>query len=1071
MKQLSWLSTIAVLALSSPAAAYDLITNGGFETGSLSSWQTFNQGASGGQGSWYPHSSGNGTYSGLPTSPPPAGAWQAVADNNGRAAAILYRDLTIPPTAKATLTFVLWYGNAAPGGYVNGSNLNPSNTNQRIRIDIIDPATNLLVTSSGVLDVIHATAPGSPAVFNPATITRDLTALAGQTVRLRVALVATNGGMIAGIDNVRLEVSPFAQFGNDLVEAEHGPARWGDIDGDGDFEILQFGNRDVPSITIGQIWWWQPLGEFWFPYTQLDELGNAGAAFGDFDRDGDLDVGAVGSSATRLHDLHVYQNYGWTSSIATPIPQPNIGFFEPGTYNGSFEWGDADLDGDLDAVFTGTGQQLFGDAPTTRIGFNDGAGSGVLLLVSSYGLPHITQGNAIWSDVNRDGALDVTLGGSDFAGVYLGGEGDFVPMPLSANLVLPVAEGAVATGDLDNDGSEELVVTGSWQGTPIAKVYRFDGFAQAWVELASLTGVRQSSVSLGDFDNDGWLDIAICGLNASSTALTSVYHNNGNGTFMDINAGLPGAYGGWVEFGDWDNDGDLDLVLQGHNGTNRFARVYQNSTPALNADPTPPVGLIDFIFDTYVYLGFQAYGSDDHTYQNVLTSNFRVGTSPGSIDLVAPMSNLATGRRHLPRPGDSYLSNVRILPLTGFGHGSLYWSAQTVDQSYRGSAWAPERITSIGPRITQVQDVPADQGRNVRLHLEKSVLDDEYRTNYQATGYNIWRLVPAGPMAQSIAREGVPLDPAIATRKLSGDRPASAEAQTPGGEKQADARTDLPLIEWNGRLFTQSPSPTLAGAFPPGTWEIIGSFFALQQPNYLVATSTLADSGASGPNEATFIVSVHTTTPSVWFTSLPASGHSVDNLAPAPPVGLAAAHHTGSGNQLGWQPAPEPDFASFHVYRGTTPDFVAGPSNLAATVSNPAWTDPSYDAPVVFYKVSTLDHAGNVSPAVAPGSTTATPIDPALPLEFALRAAAPNPFAGSTRLGFALPRASHVKLEVFDTAGRLVRSVLDGPFAAGEHSASWAGEDQTGGRSGTGVYFIRLQAGSFQATRRVVLMP
>lgn len=283
--------------------------------------------------------------------------------------------------------------------------------------------------------------------------------------------------------------------------------------------------------------------------------------------------------------------------------------------------------------------------------------------------------------------------------------------------------------------------------------------------------------------------------------------------------------------------------------------------------------------------------------------------------------------------------------------------------------------------------------------------------------------------------------------------------------------SDLSLVEWNGRLFAKSVGTSIASPFPAGTWEIVGSFYATQEPSYLIASSTLADSGSSGLNNQTFIVSVHTTTPSVWFASLPVSGHSVDNIAPAAPTGLSAAHHTGSGNQLAWQPAPETDFEAFHVYRGTTAGFVPGPSNLVASVPNPAWTDPSYDSPVVYYRVSTLDHAGNESPAVAPGSTTTVDGGQDAPLAFALQPASPNPFGGMARIGFALPRASDVRLDVFDAGGRLVRTLLDGALPAGKHEAMWTGADQSGHRVDAGVYFYRLRAGTFMASRRVAFVP
>ena len=83
-------------------------------------------------------------------------------------------------------------------------------------------------------------------------------------------------------------------------------------------------------------------------------------------------------------------------------------------------------------------------------------------------------------------------------------------------------------------------------------------------------------------------------------------------------------------------------------------------------------------------------------------------------------------------------------------------------------------------------------------------------------------------------------------------------------------------------------------------------------------------------------------------------------------------------------------------------------------------------------------------------------------------ATGPNPFTGSTRLSFALPRAADVELRVFGVDGREVTTLLRGPRAAGVHAASWDGRDARGARVPAGVYFLRLAAGRDAATRRVV---
>ncbi len=82
---------------------------------------------------------------------------------------------------------------------------------------------------------------------------------------------------------------------------------------------------------------------------------------------------------------------------------------------------------------------------------------------------------------------------------------------------------------------------------------------------AGLTGVDYSSADWGDYDNDGDLDILLTGTAAGLHRVSRVYRNNG-GTFTDIGALLPGVHWGSAAWGDYDNDGDLDILLTGDNG-------------------------------------------------------------------------------------------------------------------------------------------------------------------------------------------------------------------------------------------------------------------------------------------------------------------------------------------------------------------------------------------------------------------------------------------------------------------------------------------------------------------------
>jgi len=101
-------------------------------------------------------------------------------------------------------------------------------------------------------------------------------------------------------------------------------------------------------------------------------------------------------------------------------------------------------------------------------------------------------------------------------------------------------------------------------------------------------------------------------------------------------------------------------------------------------------------------------------------------------------------------------------------------------------------------------------------------------------------------------------------------------------------------------------------------------------------------------------------------------------------------------------------------------------------------------------------------------STTGT--NDGIPLAFGVQAA-PNPFSRRAAIGFDLPRAGTVRLEVYDLAGRAVRTLADGFYPAGRHAVEWDGSGAGGRRLQAGVYLCRLHAAGFTTTRRVVLMP
>ncbi len=82
----------------------------------------------------------------------------------------------------------------------------------------------------------------------------------------------------------------------------------------------------------------------------------------------------------------------------------------------------------------------------------------------------------------------------------------------------------------------------------------------------------------------------------------------------------------------------------------------------------------------------------------------------------------------------------------------------------------------------------------------------------------------------------------------------------------------------------------------------------------------------------------------------------------------------------------------------------------------------------------------------------------------------PNPFNPSTEIRFAIPAAADVRIAVHDARGRLVAVLLDGPCGAGESAVRWDGTGTEGRAVGSGVYFARMSAGPFSASRRMLLL-
>lgn len=301
----------------------------------------------------------------------------------------------------------------------------------------------------------------------------------------------------------------------------------------------------------------------------LPNIHNGSVVWSDYDGDGQQDVALAGclngSCSTVVAGIYRNEN-GAFSTIQAGLQPVGIG---------ALEWGDYDSDGDLDILLAGCAVSGC-SSWVSKIYRNDG---GIFTDIQAGLLGVLVRDRGLaWVDFDQDGDLDAFITGSHPSAnsttatrLYRNEGGVFI----DSNVSLPqLKDSAVAWGDYDNNGYPDLVISGNPDSLqPLTRIYHNEGGVLTDIN-ADLVGAASGAVRWGDYDNDGDLDILQTGY-TGATRITKVYRNEG-GTFVDIFAGLPGVSLGSAALGDYNNDGTLDILLTGYTGSEYITKIYAN---------------------------------------------------------------------------------------------------------------------------------------------------------------------------------------------------------------------------------------------------------------------------------------------------------------------------------------------------------------------------------------------------------------------------------------------------------------------------------------------------------------
>lgn len=541
---------------------------------------------------------------------------------------------------------------------------------------------------------------------------------------LSVAAVMLSATMMAELTTATFEVRDL-QDGQESCTSllpsklAAGVMIYGDYDNDGDLDIFYIGGQNSSDQTVGLL----QNNNGVYTKVELSEdfqsLQQASAAWIDYNNDGNLDLiltGSMDGSSTItmvMKNLGADEGYAFEEDLDNYLP----GIYGEGNDNTQHQIAvlDYNNDGWMDIALIGNaGAKWDGEHGRLTALFRNNKGifefdaTNQKATIGAEVFDQINGGGITVGDANNDGYMDILVTGySDIAlktdgettgngVVYLylnDGKGSYT----NANIAFPYAQnqGVAFFADVNNDGWNDIVEIGrdlnnGWANA--ASVWTNNNGTFTKLDSCGLSG-GQAVVSIGDVNNDGFIDFAYVGW-----PTVTIAYGQSTGVFQEVaykDCGLSdiSARGGAVNLVDLDGDKTLDIQTSGWSDLNGSWRNGEaiNKVTVTNQAPTAPVNVkVAATADGYD-LTWEA-GTDDHTPTSALRYNIYMKDSEGKVWMLNP-ADIATGAQKVAGGYINYLNTTKYhfnLPA-----GNYTFGVQTIDQANACSAFVSPVATAV----------------------------------------------------------------------------------------------------------------------------------------------------------------------------------------------------------------------------------------------------------------------------------------------------------------------------------------------------------------------------------------